>query len=128
MWQSSKMDYDHDQACENYISNQNNEMLKLSRIDLLGNKENILLHSSDGGTFFGRKFFFNFLSSLANPEADSILTPIPSIHLAPICQMLNLRNDVQGDVTQFAEELKLLGLDFNSCQNLVSSLNARKVD
>merc|ERR1739838_1050157 len=85
------------------------------------------LHSSDGGTFFGRKFLFNFLSSLANPEADSILTPISSTHLAPICQMLNLRNDVQGDVTQFAEELKLLGLDVRSCKNLVSALTERNV-
>ena len=116
-----------DQACEIYISNQYYEILELSRIDLLGNKENIFLHSSEGGTFFVSKFLFNFLSSLANPEADSILTPIPSTHLAPICQMLNLRNDVQGDVTQFAEELKLLGLDFRSCKNLVSALTERNV-
>ena len=116
-----------DQACEIYISNQYYEILELSRIDLLGNKENIFLHSSEGGTFFVSKFLFNFLSSLANPEADSILTPIPSTHLAPICQMLNLRNDVQGDIMQFAEELKILGLDFNSCQNLVSSLNESSV-
>ena len=61
-----------DQACEIYISNQYYEILELSRIDLLGNKENIFLHSSEGGTFFVSKFLFNFLSSLANPEADSL--------------------------------------------------------
>ena len=108
---------------EIYISNQYNELLKISRIDLLGNKDNLLLHSSDGGTFFVSKFLFNFLSSLANSESDSILTPIPSKNLALICQMLNLRAEVQDDITQFPGELELLGLDLRSCKHLVSSLN-----
>ena len=116
-----------DQACEIYISNQYYEILKLSRIDLLGIKENILLHSSDGGTFFVSKFIFNFLSSLANPEADSILTPIPSTHLGPICHVLNLKKDTQGDITLMEEDINHLGLDFQSCKNLVSALNEQNV-
>ena len=111
-----------DKICETYITNQYNEILKLSRIYLLGNKEKIQLQSSDGVTFSVSKFIFNFLSSLANPEAECILTPIPSNHLSPICHMLNLSDEIQ-DVTQFAEELKLLGLDFKSCKDLVGSLN-----
>ena len=110
-------------SSEIYIYNLHGEVLKLARIDLLDNKENILLHSSDGGTFFVSKFIFNFLSSLANPDSDSILTPISSKNLAPICQMLNLRTEIHEDITQFTKELELLGLDFRSCKNLVSSIN-----
>ena len=113
------------QDCEVYISNQYYEILKLSRIDLLSNKENILLHSSDGETFFVSKFIFNFLSSLANPEVDSILTPISSTHLAPICHMLNLKNDLQGDFIQLEEDFKHLGLDFRSCENLTNAVKER---
>ena len=116
-----------EKACEIYVSNQYYEILQLSRIDLLGNKDKILLHSSDGETFSVSKFIFNFLSSLANPEADSILTPIPSTHLAQICHMLNLRNDLKGDVTELEEDFNLLGLDFRSCENLASALNERNV-
>ena len=116
-----------EKACEIYISNQYYEILQLSRIDLLGNKDEILIHSSDGETFSVSKFIFNFLSSLANPEADSILTPIPSTHLAQICHMLNLRNDLKGDVKELEEDFNLLGLDFRSCENLASALNERNV-
>ena len=58
---------------------------------------------------------------------DSILTPIPSTHLGPICHVLNLKKDGQGDVTLMEEDINLLGLDFQSCKNLVSALNEQNV-
>ena len=108
-----------EKSIEIFISNQYKETLRLSRIELHSNQENIVIHSSDKGTFFVNKFLFNFLSSLASTEVDVIFAPIPSQVLSSICQMLNFKTVAEIDITHFSEALKLLGLDIESCQKLL---------
>ena len=100
------------------LFNHHGESMRLSRIPIYQNKENIVIISEDGGKFFLSKFIFNFLSCFSSNETDMIMAPISSKSLSSICQALSL-NKVE-DIS--LEDLQLLGIISNCFSTVSSSL------
>ena len=106
------------------LFNHHGESMRLSRIPIYQNQENIVIISEDGGKFLVSKFIFNFLSCFSSNETDLIMAPVSSKSLSSICQALSF-NKVE-DIS--LEDLQLLGITSNYFSTISSSSMAEKWD
>ena len=106
------------------LLNHFNESLRLSRVPLYQNQENILLISEEGGQFKVAKFTFNFLSCFSSVDTDIIFAPISTESLSLICQALCFKK-VDKIST---EDLELLGIYSNYFLTVSESSDKRTED
>ena len=104
------------------LFNHHGESMRLSRIPIYQNQENIVIISEDGGKFIVSKFIFNFLSCFSSNETDIIMSPVSSKSLSSICQALSF-NKVK-DIS--LDDLQRLGITSNYFSTISISSMADK--